>query len=65
MKLVWTAKASPFGRGGIAAGDDGEGARRQPERTPSVLPLRVKPASPRGWLFAVAANFSAVPKVPP
>ena len=28
-------------------------------RTPSVLPLRVKPPSPRGRLFAVAIKFPA------
>ena len=35
---------------------------RLPGSTPSVLPLRGNPPSPRGRLLAVAGNFAAAPK---
>ena len=56
-KVCGFARASPFGRGGIASAMTERASPLPGRGTPSVLPLRVKPPSPRGRLQAMPQSF--------
>ena len=64
-KVCGFARASPFGRGGIASAMTERASPLPGRDTPSVLSLRVKPPSPRGRLQAVPQSFWFRQRLPP
>ena len=64
-KVCGFARASPFGRGGIASAMTERASPLPGRGTPSVLPLRVKPPSPRGRLQAMPQSFRFRQRLPP